>query len=440
MKTREECQAIDPDQPPSSLSRAAIGLVIVLSLATVLSFVHRFLPVVLLDDMGQDIAISDFQFTTLQTAFAATYAIATITGGWLADRSNRRNLLVLGVLAWTAGSFVFGLAGSLSGLILGRVLVGAGEAVLVPAGTSLMCSYVSAEHRGKAFAITYFGATLGTSLAFSGGGFLLENARGGSFNGLPLLAAFAAWRQVMLLLGSLGVVLIPALLLFREPARMDRPGARATGGFVQLWRLRDLLWLALLMGASIAIADFAYTSWQTALLTREHGMGVAFAGNTLGITFLVAGCLGAWIGGFVTDGAFRLRGGRGRPEVIIACAILMGAAPLAILLPFAGAAIAAFAVWQAAANIAYVANAVTLQDIVTDQTRGLATALQVCLGIGVGLGVGPAAVALLNEKLGGNALGASLSLFIPALAAATTILALSLRSKLAKSTHSSNFF
>jgi len=401
--------------------------------ATILSFVHRFLPIVLLDDMRQDIAISDLQFSSLQTAFAITYAVATVTSGWMTDRTNRRNLLVLGVFCWTIGSFVFGLSNSISWMVIGRVLVGAGEAVLVPAGTSLMCSYVSAENRGKAFAITYFGATLGTSLAFSGGSFLLELARGGALAGLPFMGLIGPWRQVMLLLAFAGLMLIPALLMFREPKRSIQNIPIPSEGFLQLWRVRGFLWIALLMGASIAIADFAYTSWQTALLTREHGMGVAAAGNSLGITFLVAGSLGAWVGGIATDRAFKLRGKRGRAETVVACALVMGLTPWVIQLPFSWTAIAAFALWQAAANVAYVANAVTLQDIVVDQTRGLATALQVCLGIGVGLGAGPAAIALVNNQLGGNALGESLSIGICGLAIATAALGLALRWKLAKS-------
>jgi hypothetical protein len=97
--------------------------------------------------------------------------------------------------------------------------------------------------------------------------------------------------------------------------------------------------------------------------------------------------------------------------------------------------VAAFALWQAAANVAYVANAVTLHDIVDDRTRGLATSLQVCLGIGVGLGAGPAGIALLNTNLGGDALGASLSLGICGLAVGTATLGLALRSKLPKKAH-----
>ena len=75
------------------------------------------------------------------------------------------------------------------------------------------------------------------------------------------------------------------------------------------------------------------------------------------------------------------------------------------------AAIAAFALWQVAANIAYVAVAVTLQDLVTDRTRALAASMSVCLSIGLGLGFGPTTVALLNQSVVGEG-GLSASLLI----------------------------
>ena len=91
--------SIIPDQSVRTGTRIAFAFVTVMAAATVLSFVHRFLPVVLLDDMRRDIQVSDLEFSSLQTAFAITYAVTTITSGWMADRSNRRNLLVVGVVA-----------------------------------------------------------------------------------------------------------------------------------------------------------------------------------------------------------------------------------------------------------------------------------------------------------------------------------------------------
>jgi predicted MFS family arabinose efflux permease len=390
-------------------ARLAQAFVIVLTVATVISFVHRYLPSVLVDSIRGDMAITDVQFSTLQTAFALTYAAATLGSGWIADRTNRRNLIVAGVSLWTGGTILFGLANELSHFWTARIMIGLGEAVLGPAGISLICDYVSPRQRGKAIALTFFGATLGTSLAFSGGGWLLDRAEAGLFVDLPVLADLSPWRQVVLTLGGLGLILIPSLLAFKEPQRSFDPKTASKGRLSDLWRLRSLFWLTLFTGSSVAVADFAYTTWQTSLLTRSHGLSAGEAGQLLGLSAFIAGTAGAWVGGFLSDRAHDKAGLAGRIGLVQLCALgLLGSAAL-LAFPLAWAAIAAFALWQVAANIAYVAVAVTLQDLVTDRTRALAASMSVCLSIGLGLGFGPTTVALLNQSgVGEGGLSASL--------------------------------
>ncbi len=410
----------------------ARAFVLVLAFATFLSFVQRFLPVVLVDSIRSDIGISDLQFSSLQSAFAISFVLATLSSGWVTDRVNRRNLLLLGVAAFTGGAIAFGLAGSLAGLVAARLLIGVGEAVLVPAGISLLCDLVHPDQRGRAISLTFFGATLGTALAFSGGGWLLEGAKAGWFASVPLLGALPGWRQVVLLLAAPGLMIIPVLLLFKEPARSFAMPLSGRQRMQFLWRIRRVFVLALLMGASIAIADFAYTTWQTAHLTRSHGMSVGAAGQSLGLTALLVGTVGAWIGGQLSDRMHAKRGAAGRVEVVLGCAIILGASAVLVPLPHLAAAVAAYAIWQMAANVAYVAHAVTLQDIVTDETRGLATSLSICLSVGIGLGVGPALIAFANQWIGGgeNALGPTLAFAIALLATLTIAIAALLRHRL----------
>ncbi len=419
-------------------SRRAWAFVIVLTAATVISFVHRYLPSVLVDAIRRDVTITDLQFSGLQSAFAFTYAGATLVSGWLSDRGNRRNIIVCGVAAWTVGTIVFGLSSDLSGLLLGRVMVGLGEAVLVPAGVSLLCEFVSVERRGRAIALTYFGATLGTSLSFSGGGLMLAHAQGGGFAGVPIIGDLSDWRRVVMLLAATGFVLIPILLMFREPPRSSPPGT-ASARLGDLMKLRGKLWLVLFAGSSIAVADFAYTTWQTALMTRSYGWNIADAGHALGLTALISGTAAAWVGGWLADRMHLRHGPRGRVILLQICAIGLALSSFLLLVPTGEGGVAAFAVWQAVANIAYVAVAVTLQDLVTDRTRALAASMAVCLSIGLGLGFGPPSIAALNASIGqgANALPVSLFVFVGLLGILTfalaTALARLLRSNLSES-------
>jgi hypothetical protein len=59
------------------------------------SFVHRYVPSVLVDPIKKEMGISDLQFSLLQgTAFAVLYGAASLVCGLLADRVHRRNLVV----------------------------------------------------------------------------------------------------------------------------------------------------------------------------------------------------------------------------------------------------------------------------------------------------------------------------------------------------------
>ena len=417
--------------------RMGFIFVVALTIATIISFIHRYVPAVLVDAIRVDLAITDLQFSFLQTAFALTYAAATLASGWVADRTNRRNLIVAGIALWTSGSFLFGLATDLNGLLAARVMIGMGEAVLGPAGISLLCDYVHPDRRGRAIALIYFGATLGGSLAFSGGGLMLELATAGHFNGLPFLGGVDAWRQVVLLLSCLGLILIPMLLVFPEPQRSFDINASGRGRLLDLWRMRRVLWLVFVSGSSIAVADFAYTSWQTAFLTRSFDLTAGMAGQSVGLTALIAGTLGAWIGGVLSDRARARSGIAGRIKLVKWCALGLLASAGLLIVPRPEMAIAAFACWHLAAHIAYVACAATLQDIVTDRTRALAASMQVCLSIGLGLGFGPTAVAALNNQIGGgeNALGPSLLIALVSMGVLTllfsTVLERRLRSEFA---------
>jgi predicted MFS family arabinose efflux permease len=329
------------------------------------------------------------------------------------------------VVVWTTGAFLFGFAQDLSGLLTARVMIGLGEAVIGPAGISLLCDYLPPERRARAIAFTYLGATIGASLSFGGGGWLLDIAERGSFSGVPIIGDLSGWRQVCIILASVGIPLFAVLVCFREPPRSFDPKVGGERSFRDLWDRRRLIWPMLLTGLSIALADFAYTTWQTPLLTRTYGLTAGTGGQYLGLTTLIAGTAGASIGGVLSDRAQARHGTTGRVGVIRYCAfgLLLGAGFL--LIPQLWAALCAFAIWQVVANIAYVSCAVTLVELVTDRTRAFSSAVSVSLSIGIGLGFGPTSVAFLNQSIGRGENALSLSILIILVTMALTTFAVS---------------
>lgn len=400
----------------------AYAFVLVMLVAATFSFVHRYVPSVLVDPIRQETGITDVQFSLLQgTAFALLYGVASLACGLLADRVHRRNLVVLGVAIWTLGTILFGVSTSFNGLLASRAMVGLGEATLGPASISMLCDYFRPERRGRAIAVSLFGATLGSALAFAAGGRMLEAATAGQYAGLPWIGELAPWRQVVVLMGVSGLLLVPAIAALPEPPRRALAVAQHLGNRAQeLWALRGRISLVMLAGATVALADFGFSIWATALLTRTHGFTVAEAGSVLGACMLVAGVVGGWTGGVLCDRAHNRSPITGRMETVIRAAVAMLLSATLLLIPNGWAAVAAFACWQVAANAAYVGCASALQDQVSGRTRGIAAALSLCMSIGFGMGFGPTSVAALNQQIGKGADALSASLLIVLLAAGTS--------------------
>jgi MFS family permease len=149
---------------------------------------------------------------------------------------------------------------------------------------------------------------------------------------------------------------------------------------------------------------------------------------------LIAGVGGGWLGGVLCDRAHERSPLTGRIDTVVRAAIAMLLSACLLLLPGGWAAVAAFACWQVAANAAYVGCASTLQDQVSGRTRGIASALALCMSIGCGLGLGPTSVAALNQQIGGGGDALSTSLLIVLLVAGAATLTCSwlLRRRLAR--------
>ena len=425
--------AAEPPWPRTSVAQA---FNLVMLLAATFSFVHRYVPSVLVDPIKQEMGISDLQFSLLQgTAFAVLYGVASLICGLLADRVHRRNLIILGVGIWTFGTLLFGLSTSFTGLLASRALVGLGEATLGPASISMLCDYFRAEQRGRAIAVSFFGATLGSALAFAAGGRMLEAAAAGQYVGLPWIGDLTPWRQVVVLMGTSGFLLIPAIFAFPEPQRRVLEVAERLGNRAQeLWLLRDRILPVVMAGALVALADFGFSIWATALLTRTHGFSVSDAGSVLGACMLIAGVGGGWLGGVLCDRAHAHSPQTGRIDTVICAAVAMLLAACLLVLPGGWAAVAAFTCWQVAANAAYVGCASTLQDQISGRNRGIAAALSLCMSIGLGLGLGPTSVAALNQQIGkgGDALSTSLLIVLLVAGSATLGCAWLMRHRLSR--------
>ena len=122
-------------------------------------------------------------------------AVFTIPVGLLVDRIKRIPILSLSIVLWSVASLLSAFAGSYSGLLLTRLLLGAVTATAGPAIASLTGDYFPARERGRVYAYILGGEIAGTAV-----GFIISGS----------VASLIDWRAAFVLLA------IPGFFLARE--------------------------------------------------------------------------------------------------------------------------------------------------------------------------------------------------------------------------------
>lgn len=96
-------------------------------------------------------------------AYGLTQALLQIPLGWLSDRIGRKPVIAGGLVVFAVGSFIAASAASIDGIILGRVVQGAGA--ISAAIIALTADLTREQHRTKAMAL--IGVTIGITFSVS---------------------------------------------------------------------------------------------------------------------------------------------------------------------------------------------------------------------------------------------------------------------------------
>jgi EmrB/QacA subfamily drug resistance transporter len=144
-------------------------------------------------DLHSDLEDLQWGLNSYMLAFAALIVAA----GRLADVFGHRRCLLAGSLLFAIASLICGIAPTLSVLVIGRVLQGAGAALMLPAGMAIVSAVYSGEQRAVA---------LGTLVGVGGVAQSIGPLVGG------FLTAEVSWRFVFLInLPLIAVIMIIAL-------------------------------------------------------------------------------------------------------------------------------------------------------------------------------------------------------------------------------------
>jgi len=305
------------------MSKPPWGMVAMLVVAAVLSFIDRQILSLLVEPIKRDLAINDFQFGLLGgPAFAIFYALAGVPLGWLADRVHRGRLIAGGIFLWSLLTAASAFAANFVQLFVMRMGVGVGEATLGPAAQSLIADRFDARRLPLAMSLYATGVALGAGMAFLLGGQVVALAA--AARGVPGLGALAPWQAAFVIVGAPGLLVAALMLLtVRDSPRAAVAHEAGGAGLVPFWRARRRLILLYLAGISLLTsASFANLLWLPAAFIRRFGWSASAFGAVFGSMLIVLA-----IGGTLAAGALAGRwvasGRRDAPVTLTGIAALV---------------------------------------------------------------------------------------------------------------------
>ncbi|WP_241270033.1 MULTISPECIES: MFS transporter [unclassified Caballeronia] len=155
-----------------------------------------------------DLHLSNTDVGFVFGAFAYTYAICQVIGGWFSDRMGAKTTLVICATIWIIATVATGFAGGVVSLFCARMLLGVGEGAALPAQARALVNWYPASKRGFVQGLTHSFSRLGNALT------------------PPLIAmlvAFASWRASFLLVGALTAIWLAFYAwYFRDDPRKHR--------------------------------------------------------------------------------------------------------------------------------------------------------------------------------------------------------------------------
>lgn len=382
-----------------------------LAVAHLVSFVDRYVMSLLIEPIRMSFGLSDTQLGMLTGgAFALLYAAAALPLGRLADIRSRRMLIACGLTVWSMATAACALADSFGGLFGARLLVGVGEAALVPAAMSLLGAYFARDQMGRAISMFTMGAALGKATALIGGAMLLAALTPA---GLVLLGyALLPWQAVFLAAATLGLILVPFMLTIVEPARHSNVGAPTLADALRHMRRHLRAFVPHIIAAcSTILLVQAFGAWSPAYFARERGFSIVDAGFAVGMVSLAAQPIGNLFGGWATDRLTR-KGAKGPAITVILCGMTCAVPCALLLVTLPDGALPLFALGALLFSVSTTAGPCLagLQALTPAEHRGAVTSVYMCSMTLVAVGLGPVIVGMASDYFGSGKGGLGVAL------------------------------
>lgn len=379
-------------------------VVILLAILSIVSYADRLVLGILVQPIKEELGVSDTAMGfLLGFSFATVYAVLALALARVADRWNRKRLIIIGVVIWSVMTSASAFADGFWQLAFCRLGVGIGEAALGPAALSIIADLFRQERRHVPVSMFLAAGVVGSTGAYiiGGGAILLVNSM--SSTALPIIGELSAWRLVFLFMGLPGLIL-SVLMIFsvEEPKRRgdtSKPQATYPDIFAHL-KEKGAEYFPIFAGIGvIQTVIYAIVAWFPTILVRTHDVPIADAGILYGTVGLIFGTAGAIFGPYLAG--MLQRNGRSDGLYVIGFGFVALPVPfvfLTLLAPTVAIALMAVAVVLFCFMASSAMPPLLPQLIAPNAMRAQITALYYFLGNIMGLGMGPLVVGLISDN------------------------------------------
>lgn len=320
---------MNPSEPTVKMTKKRYNILTMVFITVVINYLDRTNISIAASALQEDLDINAIQLGYIFSAFAWTYAILQIPGGFVADKLKSRVLYAVIMAFWSLATLIQGMVNSFAALVGLRASIGVFEAPSYPINNLVVSRWFPEKERASAIGIY-------TSGQFLGMAFLLPI--------LTIIQSYLGWRGLFYVSGAIGLVwALIWYLFYRDPQdhksineaelKMIRDG----GGVVEdtskeskslKFNMSDIkkvfsyrkLWGVYIGQFCLGATSIFFLTWFPTYLVQYRGLDFLKSGFLASVPYLAA-FVGVLLSGFISD--FMTRKGY-TPEIARKAPILTG--------------------------------------------------------------------------------------------------------------------
>lgn len=238
-------------------------------------------------------------FGNLMAAFMWIYGLMSPFAGAIADRMNRKWLIVASLFVWSSVTLLMGFTHDFSTLYILRMVMGLSEAMYIPAALALIADFHTGKSRSLAIGVHMTGLYVGQAL--------------GGFG--AMLSHHLSWENTFIYFGLFGALyaLVLATFLHETDAQLERIKNGAKTNESQSNGLNNVVqsfgkilssvpfWGMLIFFTATSLPGWATKNWLPTLFEQNLHLNMQVAGPISTATIALSSFIGVFVSGAISD-------------------------------------------------------------------------------------------------------------------------------------------